>query len=106
VNSLNLFTELSLTWLKNARSLKEVSDFLLKKNTYEKWEKSTMTVKKYLEPPYDSFGKSPQTSVYINSNTSIELDSTGFATLCLDFDRAHGLHVKFDGQSGIQYPSS
>jgi hypothetical protein len=65
-----------------------------------------MTVKKYLEPPYDSLGKGPQSSVCINSNTSIDLDSTGFGTLCLDFDRAHGLQVKLDGQSGIKYSSS
>jgi hypothetical protein len=50
-----------------------------------------MTVKRYLEPPYDSFGKGPQTSVCINSNTSIDLDSTGFGSLSLDFDRANGL---------------
>jgi hypothetical protein len=48
-----------------------------------------MMVKKYLEPPYDSFGKGPQISVYINSNTSVDLDSTSFGTLCLDFDRAY-----------------
>jgi hypothetical protein len=42
----------------------------------------------------------------IKSNTSVELDSTGFGTLCLDCDRAHGLQVKLDGQSGIKYPSS
>jgi hypothetical protein len=65
-----------------------------------------MMVIKYLEPPYDSFGNGPQTSVCINSNTSIDLHSTGFGTLCLDFDRAHGLQVKVDGQSGIKYPSS
>jgi hypothetical protein len=65
-----------------------------------------MTVKKYLEPPYDLFGTSPQTSVCIHSNTSVDLDSTTFGTLCLDFDRAHGLQVKLDGQSGIRYPSS
>jgi hypothetical protein len=65
-----------------------------------------MRVKKYLEPPYDSFGKGPQTSVCINSNNSVDLDSTGLGTLCLDFDRAHGLQGKLDGQSRIKYPSS
>jgi hypothetical protein len=65
-----------------------------------------MTVNQYLELPYDSFGKGPQTSVCINSNNSVDLESTGFGTLCLDFDRAHGLQVKLDGQSGIKYPSS
>jgi hypothetical protein len=64
-----------------------------------------MTIKKYLELPYDSFGKGLQTSVCINSNASVDLDSTGFGTLCLDFDRAHGLQIKLDGQSGIKYPS-
>jgi hypothetical protein len=65
-----------------------------------------MTVKKYLEPLYDSFGKGLQTSVCINSNTSGDLDSTGFGTLSLDFDIAHELQVKLDGQSGINYPTS
>jgi hypothetical protein len=63
-----------------------------------------MTVKKYLEPPHDSFGKGPQTSVRINSKTSIDLDSTGVGSLCLDFDRDHGLQVKLDGQSVNKYP--
>jgi hypothetical protein len=84
----------------------EVSDYSLKKNTHEKRENSSMTVKKYLEPPYDSFGKGPQTSVWINSNNDVDLDPTGFGTLYLDFDRAHGLQVKLNGQSGIRYPSS
>jgi hypothetical protein len=61
-----------------------------------------MIVKKYFEPPYDSFGKAPLTSVCINSNTSIDLDSTGFGTLCLDFDKRHGLQVKLDRQTGIK----
>jgi hypothetical protein len=64
-----------------------------------------MTVKKYLEPLYNSFGMGPQSSVCINSITPIDLDSTGFDTLCLDFDQAHGLQVKVAGQSGIKYPS-
>jgi hypothetical protein len=63
-------------------------------------------IKKNLEPPYDSCGKGPQTSVCINSNTSFDLDLTGYGTLCLDFDRAYGLQVKLDKQSGIRYPSS
>jgi hypothetical protein len=65
-----------------------------------------MMVKKYWEPPYDSFGKGPQTSVCFNSNTSVDLASTGFGTLCLNFDRAHGLQVKLDRQSRIKYLSS
>jgi hypothetical protein len=65
-----------------------------------------MMVRKYLEPPYDSFGKGPQTSLYINSKTSVDLDSTGFWTLSLDCDRAHRLQVTLDGQSGIKYLSS
>jgi hypothetical protein len=62
-----------------------------------------MTSKRYLEPPYGLVGKGPQTSVCINSNTCVDLDSTGFGTLCLDFDRAHGLQVKLDRLSGIKY---
>jgi hypothetical protein len=84
----------------------EVSDFHITTNTDEKRKKSSMTIKKYLEPPYDSFGKGPQTSVYINSDTSLDLDSTGFRTLCLDLDRAQRLQIKLDGQSRINYPSS
>jgi hypothetical protein len=59
--------------------------FSFKKEYQEKREKSSMTVKKYLEPPYDSFGKGPQTSVCINSNTSVDLDSTGFRDFVLRF---------------------
>jgi hypothetical protein len=55
-----------------------------------------MMVKNYLELPYDSFGTGPHTLVYINSNTSVDFDSTGFGTLYLDFDRAHTLYVKLD----------
>jgi hypothetical protein len=65
-----------------------------------------MMVKQYLELPYGSFGKGTYTSVYINSNTSVDLNSTGFGTLCLDFDKGHGLEVKVNGQSRIKYPSS
>jgi hypothetical protein len=65
-----------------------------------------MTVKKYLEPPYNLFGQGLQTSVCIDSNSSLDLDSTGFGTLSFDFDSAYGLLVKLDGQSGIRYPSS
>jgi hypothetical protein len=65
-----------------------------------------MTVKIYLEPAYDSFGEGPQTSVCINSNTSVDLDSTGFGTVYLDVGSAHGLQGKLDGQSVIKYPSS
>jgi hypothetical protein len=65
-----------------------------------------MTVKQYSEPPDHSFGKDLQTSLCINLNTSIDLGLTGFRTLCLDFDKAYGLQVKLDGQSGIKYASS
>jgi hypothetical protein len=84
----------------------EVPDFRLRKNSLEKREKSSMINKKYLEPKYNSFGKGPHTSGYINSNTFVDLDSTGFGNLCLDFDKAYGVQVKVDGQSGVRYPSS
>jgi hypothetical protein len=74
----------------------EVSNFHLRKITHENWEKSSMIGKTYLEPPYDSFGKDLQISVCIDSNTSGDMDSTGFGTLCLDYDRAHRLQVKLD----------
>jgi hypothetical protein len=44
------------------------------------------------------------TSVHINSNTLTIIDSTGFGTLCFDFDRAHGIQVYIDYQSRIKYP--
>jgi hypothetical protein len=72
----------------------EVSDCHLRKNTYEIQEKLSMTVKQYLEPPYNSFRKGPPRSVWINANTSIDYDSTGVGTLCLDFEREHRLQVK------------
>jgi hypothetical protein len=65
-----------------------------------------MRVNKYLDPLYSSFGKGWQISVYINSKTSVDLDSTSLGTLGLDFDRGHGLQIQVDGQSGIKYPSS
>jgi hypothetical protein len=71
----------------------EVSNLCLRKNTQEKQENSSMKVKKYLDPPYDSFGNGPLTSVGINSNTSVDLDSTDVGTFCLDFDRAQELQV-------------
>jgi hypothetical protein len=37
--------------------------------------------------PYDSYRKGLQTSLCINSNTSIDLDSNSNGTLYLDFDR-------------------
>jgi hypothetical protein len=74
----------------------EVSDFCLRKNTQEKQEKSSMMVTKYLKPLYDSFGQAPQTSVYINSNTSVDLDPTGFEAWSLHFDRANVLHINVD----------
>jgi hypothetical protein len=83
----------------------EISDFGLRWNTLDTQKKSSMTIQKNLDPPYDSFGKGSQTSVCINSNTSVDLDSTGFGTVCLDFDKAHGLQVKVDGQSRIKYRS-
>jgi hypothetical protein len=55
-----------------------------------------MTIKKYLESPYNLFEKGLQTSVCINSDTSVDLDSNSFRTLCLYFDRAHGLQVQLD----------
>jgi hypothetical protein len=84
----------------------EVSDICLRKISKQKRENSSMAVTKYFQPQYDSFGKGPQTFVCISKNTSINLASTGFGTWCLDFDRAHGLHVKVDGQSGIRFLSS
>jgi hypothetical protein len=68
----------------------KVSTFGLRKNTYEKREKSSMTVKKYLDPPYDLFGKGLQPLVCINSNTSVDLDTTGFGTLWLDWTEHTG----------------
>jgi hypothetical protein len=65
-----------------------------------------MIFKQYLEPQYDSFRKGPQTSGGMNSNTLVDLDSTGFGTLCLYVDRIHTVAVKVDGQSVIMYPSS
>jgi hypothetical protein len=59
-----------------------------------------MSVTKYLERLYDSFKKGTQTSVCINSKTSVDLNSTGFRTLYLDFETAKGLQEKVDGQSG------
>jgi hypothetical protein len=67
----------------------EVSDFRLRKNTQEKQEKSSMMVKNIWNHHTIHLEKGSQTSVCINSNTSVDLDSTGFGTLCLDFDRAH-----------------
>jgi hypothetical protein len=72
-------------------------NFHLRKNTQEKLEKSSITIKSFLESPYDSFRKSLHTSVCINLYTSIDLGLNGFGTLCLDFDRAHSLQVKVDG---------
>jgi hypothetical protein len=68
----------------------EMSEFLLRINIPEKWEKSSMTVKKYLKPPYNLFRKGLQTLVSINSNTSLDMSSTTFGTLCLDFDTVPG----------------
>jgi hypothetical protein len=62
-----------------------------------------MTVKQYGDPRCDIFGKGPQTSMCINSNTSGNLDSTGFATVCLDFDTVCRLQVKLNGQCTIKY---
>jgi hypothetical protein len=45
-----------------------------------------------------------QTSVYIKLNHSLDLDSTRFGTLGVDFDRAHGLPHKVKEQSRITYP--
>jgi hypothetical protein len=82
------------TWLNYVRRVMEVYDFRLQMNTQVKREKSSMTVKTYLEPLFDSFGKGPQPSVCINSNTSPDLDSPGFGTLYLYFEKAHRLEVK------------
>jgi hypothetical protein len=60
-----------------------------------------MMGKKNLEPPYDSFGKSLQISVYNNLNTTVDFDSTSFVTLGLDLDSAHGSKVQLDTQSEI-----
>jgi hypothetical protein len=65
-----------------------------------------MRVKKYSELRYDSFVKGSQTLVWIDSNTSIILNSTGFGTLYLDLDIVHRIHVMVDGQSEIEYLSS
>jgi hypothetical protein len=60
------------------------------------YQKSSMTVKKYLDPPYDLFGKGQQTSASNHSNTSVKLDPTGFENLFLDFDSAHRIQVTID----------
>jgi hypothetical protein len=65
-----------------------------------------MSVKRHWDLPYDSFGIGPHTSLCINSNTSIDLDSNDFRTLCLDVDRAHQFEEKLDPPSGMKYPSS
>jgi hypothetical protein len=43
----------------------EVFDARLRKNTYEKREKSSMLDTTYLEPPYDSFGKGLQNQCFL-----------------------------------------
>jgi hypothetical protein len=60
----------------------EGSGFGIITNTFEEWQKTSIIVKKNLEPPYDSFGNGLQIVVCIYSNTSIEVDSTGFGILC------------------------
>jgi hypothetical protein len=58
---------------------------------------SSMMVNKYLESPYDLFENGPQILECINSNTSVYEILTGFRTLCIDFDRVHGLELKVEG---------
>jgi hypothetical protein len=88
-NLVDLFTILAVTIIKPCRRVIEVSNSHLRMNTQEKWVKSSTSVKIDLDPPNDLFGKGPQVSVYINSKTCVNLDSTGFATLCLDFHKVH-----------------
>jgi hypothetical protein len=92
--------------VKKYVTVMEVPNVRLRKITKEKEEKSSMAIKKYLDTPYDSFGKGPQISVYMKSNISVDLNSTEFWTLCLDIYRAYGLLVKVDVQSRIKYPDS
>jgi hypothetical protein len=66
----------------------EVSDVHLRNNTQMISEKSSMKVRKYFKPQYDLFGKDLQTLVYINSNTSVDLDLIDYGPLLLDFDKA------------------
>jgi hypothetical protein len=102
-NLLNHVTELCLNMVKNARRVIDGSDFCLRNTTHEKMEKSSMTVNKYLTLAYDSFGKGSEPLVCIISKTSVDLDSSGFGTLCLDVDRVHRLLRTVDELSGIKY---